>query len=73
MKGHTMSHSKRTIANKNQQNPKTQFNRYLYNENEPEDNMLQDDAVYRLQVKADKYYMIIRRKIRRDARNLRMG
>ena len=69
-----MSHSINAITNKHQKQSKVHFKQYLYSSGEPED-YTSDDATpeheARLRQQADRYYMVMRRKIRRDAQRLR--
>lgn len=72
MKGQIMSHSTRATMNKHQKHPKVNFQQYLYNSGEPDDDIKHDDDNLRLQNQADRYYMVMRRQIRRNAQRLRM-
>ncbi len=70
-----MSHSNRAITNKHQKHPKVHFKQYLYNSGEPDEvishDIYTDDQTNR-QEQADRYYMVMRRQIRRNAQRLRM-
>lgn len=66
-----MSHSTRAMTNKYQKHPKVHFQQYLYNSGEPEDDMRHDGNA-QLQNQTDRYYMVMKREIRRSAQKLRM-
>ena len=74
MKGDNMSYSTNAAKNKQQKHSKVHFSQYLYNSSEPEadnshDILAVQDAVAIQQ--ADRYYMVIKRKLRRSARKMR--
>lgn len=75
MKVNIMSRSTHAIANKHQKHSKVHFRQYLYDSGEPDDYMghdtNSDDKVQFLEP-PNRYYMDMRRKIRRDALQLRM-
>ena len=72
-KGYTMSHSKRAVTHKYPKHPKTNFQQYLYNSSEPNDDLKFADASARLQRQTERYYSIIRKRIRRNAQKLRIN
>ena len=68
-----MSHTIKVIKSK-QKHPKVFLEQYLLSDDEPQDNIYQENppvVVDRLQQQADRYYMIMRRKIKLNAQRLR--
>lgn len=69
-----MSHSTKAISSKHQKQPKVQFQHYLLNDDEPDDiSYVEVTSGQRAKHydHPDKYYMVLRRQIRRNAQRLR--
>lgn len=69
-----MSHSINLINNKYKKLPKVNSQQYILSKNEPVDNFIDDiitNQSMKPRQKINNYYMIVRRKIRRDAQKLR--
>jgi len=70
-----MSHSTNAITNKNQKHPKVDFRQYLYNSSEPNYDLeyyISPKFRARLEEQTDKYYTVIRRQVRKNAKRLRI-